>query len=125
LLLMPRGKRTRALAQPVRQRAKTFLDIACTCIGFALVAWPVTPGCVQMFGDRWLPDTTAAKAISTADVSGRMVTWFNWGEYGIWHFGPKLRVSVDGRRETVYAESVLAEQRMIAEGDPAALERLQ
>ena len=35
-----------------------------------------------------------------------MVTWFNWGEYAIWHFSPRMLVSIDGRRETVYSESV-------------------
>jgi hypothetical protein len=54
-----------------------------------------------------------------------MVTWFDWGEYAIWHFGPKLRVSIDGRRETVYSEAVLDQQRRLAYGDPAALASVQ
>ena len=37
-----------------------------------------------------------------------MVTFFNHGEYLIWHLAPQLQVSMDGRRETVYSESVLA-----------------
>jgi hypothetical protein len=32
--------------------------------------------------------------------------WFDWGEYAIWHLAPRLRVSIDGRRETVYSEAV-------------------
>ena len=32
-----------------------------------------------------------------------MTVDFDWGEYVIWHLGPQVRVSVDGRRETVYA----------------------
>ncbi|GAH50681.1 unnamed protein product, partial [marine sediment metagenome] len=31
---------------------------------------------------------------------------FNWGEYVIWHLGPGIKVSVDGRRETVYPKDV-------------------
>ena len=34
--------------------------------------------------------------------------WFNWGEYSIWHFGPELKVSMDGRRETVYSGEVVS-----------------
>ena len=37
-----------------------------------------------------------------------MLTWFDWGEYAIWHFGPALRVSYDGRRETVYSDRVIS-----------------
>ena len=29
-----------------------------------------------------------------------------WGEYVIWHLGPKVLVSTDGRRETVYPEMI-------------------
>ena len=31
---------------------------------------------------------------------------FDWGEYVIWHLGPEFKVSVDGRRETVYGDAV-------------------
>jgi hypothetical protein len=46
-----------------------------------------------------------------------MITWFNWGEYVIWHFGPDLQVSMDGRRETVYTEATLqAHRRFLQQG---------
>jgi hypothetical protein len=35
-------------------------------------------------------------------VSGNLAVHFDWGEYAIWHLAPALKVSVDGRRETVY-----------------------
>jgi hypothetical protein len=35
-----------------------------------------------------------------------MATMFNWGEFAIWHLGPRVKVSIDGRRETVYSEEV-------------------
>lgn len=31
---------------------------------------------------------------------------FDWGEYALWHLGPGVKVSVDGRRETVYSPEV-------------------
>ncbi len=49
---------------------------------------------------------------------------FNWGEYAIWHFGPRLRVSIDGRRETVYSQRMLEIQAATARGLPAGLEFL-
>jgi hypothetical protein len=124
ILLTPYIKRTGAQSVPVWSRAKTVIDIAFAGIGLVVVAWPLSPGCVHMTGS-WLPDSNAARAISAANLSGRMVSWFDWGEYAIWHFGPRLRVSIDGRRETVYSEAVLDEQRKIAYGDPEALMRIQ
>jgi hypothetical protein len=35
-----------------------------------------------------------------------MFTWFDYGEYAIWHFWPAIHVSMDGRRETVYSQRI-------------------
>jgi len=124
ILLIPYVRRAGAHQRQASPRGKALIDVACACIGLAVVAWPLAPGCVHMTGS-WLPDSNVARAISAANLSGRMVTYFDWGEYVIWHFGPKLRVSMDGRRETVYSERVLDEQRKVAYGDPGAMTRLQ
>ena len=50
--------------------------------------------------DAWAPDRTAAAQLR--GHTGRLWTAFDWGEYAIWQFGAGLRVSIDGRRETVY-----------------------
>jgi hypothetical protein len=52
---------------------------------------------------------------------GRLVTSFNWGEYAIWHLGPRLLVSIDGRRETVYSAARLADDQAIVTGQPSGL----
>jgi hypothetical protein len=62
----------------------------------------------------WSPPREAAQRLF--GTSGRLVTFFDWGEYAIWHFGPRLRVSMDGRRETVYSERRLAEHDAIVAG---------
>jgi hypothetical protein len=56
-----------------------------------------------------------------------LITWFNWGEYALWHLSPGLKISFDGRRETVYSPETIREQLSIAGGGVsglAALERL-
>jgi hypothetical protein len=63
--------------------------------------------CVQM-EDDWSPEPAAALFVNANELQGRMLTWFDWGEYAIWHFSPRIRVSLDGRRETVYSETVRA-----------------
>jgi hypothetical protein len=52
------------------------------------------------------------------------VTPFNWGEYAIWHLAPRLRVSMDGRRETIYSDLRLAESDAVMSGSPDGLAAL-
>ena len=72
--------------------------------------------------DDWAPDRTAAAQLR--GHGGRLWTTFDWGEYAIWQFGPALRVSIDGRRETVYSDAVIAWHRNVESGDEAAIARL-
>jgi hypothetical protein len=73
--------------------------------------------------DSWVPDRDAASVLTHASP-GRLVTFFNWGEYAIWHFGPRLRVSMDGRRETVYSDRRLVEHDAIVRGTELAFSTL-
>ena len=59
--------------------------------------------CVVIQG-AWSPDARAAAYIQGARLRGKLLSWFDWGQYAIWHFSPSLRVSMDGRRETVYSD---------------------
>jgi hypothetical protein len=54
--------------------------------------------CLEIAGD-WTPDLTAAETLRATGATGRLVLPFRWGDYAIWRFAPKLRVSIDGRRE--------------------------
>ena len=56
--------------------------------------------CIPLEG-AWIPDTRSGQVLTHSAMPGRLVTLFGWGQYAIWHFGPQLRVSWDGRRETV------------------------
>ncbi|MCG8469892.1 MAG: hypothetical protein MJB57_17075 [Gemmatimonadetes bacterium] len=47
--------------------------------------------------------------LADSGVEGDVATFFDWGQYALWHLGPEIRVSMDGRRETVYSDSVYAE----------------
>ncbi len=79
--------------------------------------------CVPIMG-TWAPDLEAMAVLRQAQP-GRIVTAFNWGQYAIWHLGPRLRVSMDGRRETVYTDSRLHEHDAILAGVPAGLAALE
>ena len=60
----------------------------------------------------WLetaPMEQRERFIRDHQLRGRMVTYFDWGEYAIWHLSPRVRVSLDGRRETVYSDRRIAD----------------
>jgi hypothetical protein len=48
----------------------------------------------------------AIALLKDSGVSGNLVIHFGWGEYALWHLGPRIKVSIDGRRETVYPEKI-------------------
>jgi hypothetical protein len=50
--------------------------------------------------------TQAVSLLKHGNIEGNLAVEFNWGEYVIWHLGPKIKVSVDGRRETVYTKHI-------------------
>jgi hypothetical protein len=98
-------------------------------IGLLVAAVPssITTGrralsCVPIVA-TWAPDLEAMASLKHAG-GGRIVTPFNWGQYAIWHLAPRLRVSMDGRRETVYSDARLAEHEGILTGTPEGLAAL-
>lgn len=62
--------------------------------------------CIGLLTPRW-PEPAAVEFMRQRQLSGRLVTYFDWGEYAIWHLAPSLKVSMDGRRETVYSDAAI------------------
>lgn len=106
-----------------RPREQLVVDaIAIAVVWLALAMGPAR--CLPIDGD-WKPDLSAASALNDPSVHGRLVLPFNWGEYALWHWGPRLRVSMDGRRETIYTEHTVDEQVAVAAGEPEGLAFLE
>ncbi|MCC7008012.1 MAG: hypothetical protein IT184_04285 [Acidobacteria bacterium] len=108
-------------------------QIAVAMAAVGVMAMPVAgiarpfAGCLTMAGD-WLPEPDAVRFAHANRLRGRMLTWFDWGEYAIWHLGPDLKVSFDGRRETVFSADTIASHRRFYAGDDKGwdlLDRLQ
>jgi hypothetical protein len=73
----------------------------------ALVAGLLQLRTIEIEG-AWLPDASGLESVRRSCAGQNVLTWFDWGEYAIWHLSPAgIRVSLDGRRETVYSERVL------------------
>ncbi len=108
-------------ADPLRM---PFICIAAvTSIAFLSLAVPRLR-CIQT--DLFPIPTQSVALLKKSGVSGKMVTTFGWGEYVIWHLGPEIKVSIDGRRETVYSDERLTRNLNFAfgQGDwDAVLER--
>jgi hypothetical protein len=111
-----------AVAAQSRPLALALIDVAIV----AAVALPsIIPlsRCLPIDG-TWTPDLTAAAAFNSVSEPARLVVPFDWGHYAIWHWGPRIRVSNDGRRETVYSERTIMLQRSMEYGGPEGLEYL-
>jgi hypothetical protein len=86
-------------------------------IGLALMA---SGRRISMDG-AWVPEPGVAEFMRTHELHGRLFTWFDYGEYAIWHLNPALRVSMDGRRETVYSQRVRDEHWEVYRNGPDAV----
>lgn len=49
---------------------------------------------------------SAVALLKQNNISGNLINEFEWGEYIIWHLGPQIKVSTDGRRETIYSTAI-------------------
>ena len=96
--------------------------IAATTVAVAVWVGASSLRCVGVETPR-AADAEAVHLLRGA-TPGRLVTFFDWGQYAIWHLGPRLRVSMDGRRETVYSDARLQEHAAILDGRPDGLATL-
>ena len=69
---------------------------------FFVFAWPHFR-CIRIEPSFVRFPVRAVAVMDRAGVKGNLATFFDWGEYILWHLSPNVRVSIDGRRETVYS----------------------
>jgi hypothetical protein len=101
---------------PIGVRILNAMAIAVVAIFVGVSAWPSFK-CLRA-GD-WRPDAMAADALQTSHVSGRLAVWFDWGEYAVWAFGPRLRVSFDPRFDLIYSPETIREQQAVGKAESA------
>jgi hypothetical protein len=109
----------REVPPPTRRTLVTIglTGVACLVAGGWMMADNLR--CISMTGP-WLPEREAARFLTANRFAGRMITWFDWGEYAIWHLAPSVSVSMDGRRETVYSQSWIDDQTAFYTGQTQA-----
>jgi hypothetical protein len=115
-----RPRRALTPLQPREARAAALIAIV-ICVSGSIWVGRSSLSCISR--DDRMPDPLIVRTLAHAPP-GRMVTFFNWGEYAIWHLGPAIRVSMDGRRETVYSDARIREHDAILFGRPDGLRTL-
>jgi hypothetical protein len=74
-------------------------------------------------GGPWVPDRAAAAFLRANSPGARVLTWFDWGEYALWQLSPSgIRVSMDGRRETLYSARVIRDHDRFYHGEAEMLD---
>ena len=96
-----------------RRSARQFGSSPVLRLGFAGVAFAVGIFTIGIaYNNFWqvrldaasLPDAEGVTVLNHQPAGKRVLVWFSWGEYAIWHLSPRMQVSFDGRRETVYSD---------------------
>ena len=97
------------LSDPVRFRYAAMAVTFLVAIVMSVIAGPIVFAQLRCSKPASVstPDPDAADFIEANQLRGNLLNWFDWGEYVIWRFGPDLKVSVDGRRETVYSDRLV------------------
>jgi hypothetical protein len=94
----------------MRLVAGMFVLIAIACLALSLRHFS------RIIVDREEYPIEAVQLLRDSGVHAHVATNFNWGEYVLWHVGPGVKVSIDGRRETVYTNAVYEENQRFAFG---------
>ncbi|HZT77247.1 MAG TPA: hypothetical protein VFA27_11355, partial [Vicinamibacterales bacterium] len=88
------------------QVAVALAIFSAVCVGGVGVA-ASNAECVRV-DEEFSPERAIVEFVDSRHLHGRMLTWFDWGHYAIWHFADRgVAVSMDGRRETVYSDEVV------------------
>lgn len=92
-------------ARPVKPRLARLMTLVSLIAAVMLLIAAAARGRCIAVEPNYYPNA-AVSALQAAGATGNLAVHFNWGEYLIWHLGPQIKVSVDGRRETVYTPTV-------------------
>ncbi|WP_165219179.1 hypothetical protein [Aquisphaera insulae] len=112
-------ERARALIGVRRERRSW---ITALCLAASLVLATLVPGrlnCIRLDPYFFNFPARAVEYLRRGQAEGNMAVPFDWGEYVLWHLGPRVRVSMDGRRETLYAEDEYRRAREFERGTEA------
>lgn len=92
--------------RPSRTAGLVLLTIAIIACILSIGRVAIASSCLEIDAGEFDFPVRGVDALVEAGAEGNAVVPFNWGQYIIWHLGPQVKVSGDGRRETVYSKEV-------------------
>lgn len=81
-------------------RWAVILPLACSAV--LILAAVRRPIQMEVSTDRY--PVQAVRLLAASGIEGNLVNQFNWGEYILWKLGPRVKVMMDGRRESIYSD---------------------
>jgi hypothetical protein len=108
-----RGTRDADAPGPVERPWLPTVAFALAALVFALAS---IPHFARIVVRPWEFPVAPVRWLAAHRATGEMITFFDWGEYVIWHLAPGIRVSMDGRRETVYPDEIYREDQRLLYG---------
>jgi hypothetical protein len=107
VVILGKGRDGETAARDASRAALTaFLAVALVSSGFAVGRVALASSCLALDSTQFEFPSRGVAALGALQPVGNAVVPFNWGQYVIWHLGPEVQVSGDGRRETIYTEEV-------------------
>jgi hypothetical protein len=82
------------------------LEAVAFCVSAVAVVLTTTNLMRLPIDPRWTPEPGAVVFLNAQPPQARVLVWFDWGGYALWHLAPRMRISMDGRRETVYSTTL-------------------
>jgi hypothetical protein len=108
--------RQRVARQPTGRLGRALPGITLALAGVLVSVGLPRAGCIVV--EPGTVPRAAVEYLKAAGVEGNLAVLFDWGSYAIWHLAPRLRVSIDGRREAVYSPAQLEENAAFLYGWP-------
>jgi hypothetical protein len=71
---------------------------------FLLLLWKPPHIKTIPFPEGFVYPTNAVALLQQSGVEGNLAVYYDWGYYATWHLNPKVKISVDTRREQVFNE---------------------
>jgi hypothetical protein len=107
-------------SQPSRLLPRRAVSTICVIVAVLLIgASPPRFHCIRVEPFYFPYPARAVALLKRSGFRGNAAVPFDWGEYVIWHLGPAVKVSIDGRRETVYSDETYRQSRDLARGTDA------
>jgi hypothetical protein len=103
------------------RRRDSFAVAAAACLMVA-IGGLLTIRAAECVEVRGAPEPAAVRFFEVNSFQGNVLTWFDWGQYAIGHLAPRVKVSMDGRRETVYSDDLFDSHMRLYRNEAGATE---